>query len=273
MKIITLARLILVSLIFISLILTNISYAEINIETCIGMWLFDEGTGKVAKDSSGNENDGELVENPKWVDGRFGEALEFDGAASYVDCGKGESLDIPTGGSVTMCAWVKSKAGSTGVWEAIMAKRDGASYSYGINLMTDAFQVYTSGTSGVQGFAYNLPADEWVFVCGTISEEPTELYINGELFGTKGPGGGVQSVPDNPLTIGESFGAAEAFGAAEIFNGVIDEVAVFNVVLTEDDIKTIMTESLAGIAAVSPSGKLATTWGDIKLTSNLTKSK
>ena len=58
-------------------------------------------------------NDGRLTGDPKWVDGKFGDALEFDGASSYVDCGDGESLDIPTGGSVTMCAWVNSKIGST----------------------------------------------------------------------------------------------------------------------------------------------------------------
>jgi hypothetical protein len=248
-------------------LLTTSSYADIDPKTCVGMWLLDEGSGNVAKDSSGNENDGEFVENPKWVDGKFGKALEFDGVASYVDCGTDESLNIPTGGSVTMCAWVNSKVGSTGAWQAIMAKRDGASYSYGINLMTGAFQVYTSGASGVQGFAYNLPIDEWVFVCGTMSEEPTELYINGELFGTVGPGGGVSAIAQNPLTIAESFRAAEAFGNAEIFNGIIDEVAVFNVVLTEDDIKTIMTKGLAaatGLATVEPSGKLAVTWASVK---------
>ena len=248
------------SLLIFGLSTTSI-YAEIDPETCVGLWLFDEGAGSIAEDSSGNQNDGTLVESPTWVDGKFGKALEFDGAGSYVDCGTDDSLNIPTGGSVTMCAWVNSKVGSTAAWQAIMAKREGASYSYGINLLANTFQVYTSGASGVQGFAYNLPIDEWVFVCGTMSEEPTELYINGELFGTVGPGGGVSAIAENPLTI------AESFGNAEIFNGIIDEVAVFNVVLTEDDIKTVMTKGLGtaiGIVAVEPSDKLAATWASIK---------
>ena len=95
-------------------LLTTSGYAEIDPETCVGMWLFDEGSGNVAKDSSGNKNDGKLVENPKWVNGKFGKALEFDGAGSYVDCGDDESLNIPTGDSVTMCAWVNSKVGTRG---------------------------------------------------------------------------------------------------------------------------------------------------------------
>lgn len=258
--------LICVAVLFIVGLLTTSGYAKIDPKTCIGMWLLDEGSGNVAKDSSGNGNDGKLVANPTWVNGKFGKALQFDGTTNYVDCGKDASLNIPVGGSVTMCAWVNSTTGSTGSWQAIMAKRDGSSYSYGINLTTNTFQIYTSGASGVQGFAYNLPKGEWAFICGTMSKDPTELYVNGQLFKTVGPGGGVAEVAKNPLTIAQSFGAKAAFGNDEIFNGIIDEVAVFNVVLTKDDINTIMTKGLAGTTgfAVEPVGKLTTAWGKIK---------
>jgi hypothetical protein len=47
-------------------------------------------------------------------------------------------------------------------------------------------------------------------------------------------------------------------------NGLIDEVGIFNVALTEDDIKDIMNKGLEGVTAVSPSGKLTTTWADMK---------
>ena len=51
-----------------------ISSAEIDPKTVVGIWLFDEGTGKAAKDLSGNDNDGELMEGTKWEDGQFGES-------------------------------------------------------------------------------------------------------------------------------------------------------------------------------------------------------
>ena len=41
------------------------------------------GSGEVAEDSSANGNDGELKVGPKWVDGKFGKALEFDGVDDY----------------------------------------------------------------------------------------------------------------------------------------------------------------------------------------------
>ena len=55
--------------------------AEVGLEDAIGVWLFDEGKGEVAKDSSANGNDGELIGGPKWVKGKFGQGLEFDGKA------------------------------------------------------------------------------------------------------------------------------------------------------------------------------------------------
>ena len=65
------------------------SLAEADVRECsVAMWLFDEGTGKVAKDSSGNGNDGVLKNAPQWVVGKVGQALKFDGGKkSYVDVG------------------------------------------------------------------------------------------------------------------------------------------------------------------------------------------
>jgi len=56
----------------------------------------------------------------------------------------------------------------------------------------------------------------------------------------------------------------ETNGSKWYLRGLIDEVAIFNVVLSEDDLKTIMTEGLETILAVSPLKKLSTTWSNIK---------
>lgn len=254
-------RCLLISMIvmFVVSLLTAANSAAVSLDNCIGIWLFDEGEGDVAADSSGNGNNGAFNGAPEWVDGKFGGALEF-GAPNYVDCGNTDSLDIETGGSITMCAWVYSNVGSTGAWQGIMAKRD-ANYSYGINIITGNFQVYTTGGSGIAGFAYNVPQEEWTFICGTMSGDPSELYVNGELFGTTGGGGGIFSSAANLFRIGASF------ANGEIFDGIIDEVALFDVVLDADDINDIMNKGLGvatGITAVDPSSKLAVTWASVK---------
>ena len=53
----------------------------------------------------------------------------------------------------------------------------------------------------------------------------------------------------------------------EAFTGLIDEIAFFNVALSDDDMKAIAESGLSvvlGFAAVSPQAKLATTWAKLK---------
>ena len=87
-----------------SLMAVHISTAEIDFDTAVGIWLFDEGKGGVAKDISGEGNDGEVVKAP-WVDGKFGTALDFDGKAGCVKTGQKllEALE-----EFTILAWIQS---------------------------------------------------------------------------------------------------------------------------------------------------------------------
>ena len=49
-----------ISSIVVSLMFAGLSDAKINPESIVGIWLFDEGKGDAAADSSGNGNDGEI---------------------------------------------------------------------------------------------------------------------------------------------------------------------------------------------------------------------
>ena len=70
------------------------SDSEIDPTTAVGVWLFNETAGDTASDSSGNGNDGTLEGDPNWVpDGKFGNALELDGAGDYVSVPDHETLD------------------------------------------------------------------------------------------------------------------------------------------------------------------------------------
>ena len=48
---------------------------EIDLKTATGIWLFDEGKGKIASDLSGQKGDGKLEKGPTWVKGKFGQAI------------------------------------------------------------------------------------------------------------------------------------------------------------------------------------------------------
>ena len=70
---------------FLTVYCATTSHAKIDPKTVAGIWLFDEGNGKIAEDLSGNGNDGELKEGTKWEDGQFGQAVIFDGKDDYVE--------------------------------------------------------------------------------------------------------------------------------------------------------------------------------------------
>ena len=85
-------------------IITTSSSARIDPELAVGIWLFNEGTGITAKDSSANHNDGTLENGPKWIEGELGKALEFDGKDNYVQVPDTDSLDITD--KITVVGWV-----------------------------------------------------------------------------------------------------------------------------------------------------------------------
>ena len=74
-----------------SLSVANIGQAkitEVDLSTAVGIWLFDEGSGDSTKDMSSKGNHAKLTEGPKWVSGKFGKALEFNGEDNCVQTEK-----------------------------------------------------------------------------------------------------------------------------------------------------------------------------------------
>lgn len=68
---------------FITLAVPLISYAVAKSDF-VGAWLFDEGCGDSVRDQSKNVKDGKVI-NAKWINGKFGMALEFEGGAVVAD--------------------------------------------------------------------------------------------------------------------------------------------------------------------------------------------
>ena len=84
---------------------------------------FDEGSGNVAHDTSGNGYDGTLNGNPQWVAGHIGGAFEFDGIDDYVEIPRIVQDDF------TLAAWARLAPDSAGNYGGIAGKlRDSSSY-------------------------------------------------------------------------------------------------------------------------------------------------
>ena len=242
-----------ISLIIINLIFTLQSSAEIDSKSIVGIWLFDEGGGNTAKDSSGKGNNGKLMNNPKWVEGKLGKALEFDGQDDYVEVPDNDTLDVT---AITLNAWVKGKANQLVDGNAIVFKTGSYVLQYWGGVINPG--VFVSGNWCGSGW---LPSaviwdNDWHHMALAYDGSTQKFYVDGGLKDSNTACAGKIDITTAELKIGT--------GNVGFYTGFIDEVAIFNVILSEDDIKTIIAKGLKSIAAVSPPGKLTTTWASIK---------
>ena len=72
----------------------------------VAYYPFDKGKGKIAHDSSGNDNHGTII-GATWVTGSYGTAISVDGVNDFVDCGKDKSLRVESPASVVF--WIKPR--------------------------------------------------------------------------------------------------------------------------------------------------------------------
>ena len=88
---------------------------------------------------------------------------------------------------------------------------------------------------------------------------PSRSMENGSEIGSVSGLGGPAPRNDTDVNIG-----GWTDNTSETLDGMLYEVALFSVALAEEDINTLMNKGLSSETAVEPSGKLATTWADIK---------
>ena len=254
------------SVIFVALfmLLSQVSLAKVKSESMVAVWLFDEGKGSVVTDSTGNGHDGKIEKGAKWVNGRFGKALEFDGADDWVSVPHSKNLGFASGKSFTITVHYKgSQLGGSLFGKGYEDKsqalpwyllwNDGSSPKVTLYLRDEGGASFRAdGTSVVAD-------DKWHFVAAVAdaSKGKSSIWIDGKKeaeadFNKKSGYGTSEGV----VAIGRHYD--------RYTKGIIDDVALFNVALTSDDIKTVMDEGLEVALAVSPLSKLAITWGEIR---------
>jgi len=227
-------------------------------ESLVLYYPFDEGKGDATKDASGNKNDGTITGDSKWVDGKFDKALDLP-LGSFVEMQASDTLtgDIFKEDAFTIYAWINpSFAGST--WEHIWRSLPGP--PKGHNTLFLNLDGRLSWRASVGG--------SWTVLCETApgvvkKGEWTNIVVLGDgknfkiFVNTK-----EEMKSEYKKTDGGN--ATYHFGGegGESYAGAIDEAAVFSRDLTEDEIKQFMNGIKA--TAVSPSGKLALTWGSLK---------
>ncbi|MBD69880.1 hypothetical protein CMK21_07140 [Candidatus Poribacteria bacterium] len=237
----------------------------------VGVWLFEEGKGTVAKDSSESKNDGTLKGAVKWVKGKFGSGLEFAGKKTdYVEIPNSKSLGMTEQMSVVL--WFKTekamKEATKWADRQVVIGKHYTEYEIGIYPL-GFVHTYTNKGDG-KGYDEGIMASmkdkvdpdwklgTWYHFAWTLNGKKEIAYVNGIKIGEFSKANANTMALKNPLEIGRRVGGGLPF------TGTIDEVAVFNVALNPGFIKRIVEEGLAATTAVEPTGKLSTTWSTLK---------
>ena len=229
-------------------------YTAVDRDTIIGIWLFDEGIEDGVKDASGNGHDGIVVGMPEIVDGVFGKAVSFGGK---------ERIEIPhhdrfTTSTFTLMAWVNIEEISSG-WRMIVGKDAHPYRNYAMYVHTEGERLHCSFCAGrcMGNFeSHATIADgEWHHVAFTYDGTVERIYIDGEFDNEK-------KVAAEPGT-----NTAPVIIGRPSFRGIIDEVFIGNVAISEDDVRRTFEDGIERfiLTSVEPTSKLTATWASLKL--------
>jgi len=201
------------------------------IDGLVGSWHLDEGSGTIAYDSSGKDNDGTLTnmnESTCWVNGKFGKALTFDGTDDAVDCGTDASL---TGidSEISLEAWIYLDSLITHN-KVIYHSND----CYGMAVLSDGrteVRIRDGGTNyDANAPAGSVTSGAWYHLIGIYDGEYVKSYVNNVMKNEKAHTGDIDT---NNAVIYISNPSSYPF------HGIIDEIRIYNISLISDEISDI----------------------------------
>ncbi|MEZ0071726.1 LamG-like jellyroll fold domain-containing protein [Planotetraspora sp. GP83] len=208
----------------------------------------NEGTGTAVADVSGTGNAG-TASAATWATGKYGQALSFNGTSSTVTVSDAASLRIT--GKLTLEAWVNPT--TLGATRPALVKEAASGPAYGLHaglktctaapFMCAIMPTYTyvpSSQVKIGGTGYSatgttaLPTGSWSHIASVYDGTTVKTYVNGSPVATTSVSG-ANDTSTSPLRIGADT------VAGTYFSGLIDEVRVYNIALTQAQVQSDMT--------------------------------
>ena len=202
----------------------------------IAHWKLDETSGTTAVDSVGG-HDGTLVGDPVWSsEGQVNGAILLDGDGDYINCGGGTDPNNVSWADLTeemsVSAWVKGTFDKR--WQAIVDKGDSSwrlfrdcvdGDSDNASFTCNDIDAVASGSTG------SVSDNEWHQIVGSLDGVYMSIYVDGLLAASsKITEGATIAVNDYNVFIGGD----EQFPGLREFNGLIDEVRIYEIGLPAD---------------------------------------
>ncbi|MCB9219216.1 MAG: T9SS type A sorting domain-containing protein [Ignavibacteriales bacterium] len=172
-------------------------------------------------------------------------ALQFDGNDDYVNCGNDSSLQI-TGNKITLEAWIYANQWASEVWQGciINKEQNGGSNDNGYMLRcgkngTLNFNLGSGSWNEINSAAGEMTSNKWYHVAGTYDGNVMRSFVNGEEVASASKKFSIKNALDIDLLIGESQN-----NSGRVFNGMIDEIRIWNVARSQQQLKSTMKDSL-----------------------------
>ena len=212
------------------MVLVNSATAEL-----VGHWRFDEGSGDAVNDSSGNGNNGTIIDSVQWDTGQIGGALRFDGTPGYVLIPHGDSIKLINQGDYTITMWFKQDV-VEGIANLLQQTDvNGTGRTLLLADAADGIRAYLGGTSTLSGVIEE--ADLWYHVAMVVTEggaaDTIEFYINGEQAGT--PAQVDSEDCEGDYLIGTNKGLNGRW-----INGLVDDMRFYNHALSVAEVLAAM---------------------------------
>jgi hypothetical protein len=226
----------------------------------VGWWKFDEGSGTIANDSSGHNNNGTVSSSAAWITGQVNGALNFDGSRNYISIPDNDnSLDMDN--QMTISAWVKPN--STDSLKTIVSKQPPGifdheypgNYNFRITNNPSFLQLlHKTGTSTDTSYISTsiVTFGIWQHVAVTLKEgDSVKFYINGIEAGILPQTEAFGIFDNGSVLIGAQL------NSVNYFNGPMDDVRIYNRALSATEIQHLYYEGTRkAINPVPANGKL-----------------
>jgi hypothetical protein len=207
----------------------------------VALYDFNEGSGSVVNDRSGNGHDG-TMHNAAWVAGVEGTSLYFDGTASYgyVTAPNADSLNFNSSLAFSISVWVKGTPQQ--VQDAGIVNKGVAQYEeYCVDASLNGYRFYVRNSSDAYTMVQSgvFPNNSWDHVVGVFdySKSLMKIYVNGISRASAYPPSTLYPTAE-PLAIGNR----KNIGSSSYdmpFHGAIDNVRIYNRALTESEVRLL----------------------------------
>ena len=198
----------------------------------VAHWKLDEGTGTVAKDSSGNNHDGTIKGSPNWTNGVMGKALAMDGVNDHVVVKHASSLNVA---KFTYSIWIKIAKFPANAADLI-SKRSGTQNDGPSIILYNNGEVYLHWEANYTSYGVRskakLKVGGWHNLVGTFDGATARVYINGTLDIAK-------SAANAPPAVTADLTLGAGDNLKQFFAGKLDDARVFDKALTAGQVKLL----------------------------------